>query len=384
MLCCLVSASAQDISAYSKLKDTLEREIELINRQLSNNKTQKKNDLNSLALTQKKIKNRKLLISKMDARITLLKQSIAAKTLQIQKLDKRLDTLTRYHENLIYNAYKNRDTRIWFMHLLSSDNITQAVRRWQYFKNISSALKTQAEEITSTRSALDKERKLLDETANTADKEQELRQKEFERLTTEEDALTKSIENLSNQEAKIKKQLAAKRKEMERINREIETLIAKAVKAQQQAVDKATSQDFTNLTEKFTSNKGRLPHPVADGVIVEHFGQSNHPVFKNVKLPFNNGINISVDDNAAAISVFNGIVKHITIIPGYNQCVLVQHGQYYTFYCKLKKTSVKAGQNVLQGQEIGIIETSSEGNTILHFELWNGTVKQNPEEWLKK
>ncbi|MBQ0006486.1 MAG: peptidoglycan DD-metalloendopeptidase family protein [Alistipes sp.] len=383
-LCCTLSASAQDISTYSEMKDTLEREIELINRQLSNNKTQQKNDLNSLALTQKKIKNRKLLISKMDARISLLKENITAKTVQIQKLDKRLDTLTRHYENLVYNAYKNRDTKIWFMYLLASENIPQAVRRWQYFKNISSALKVQAEEITSTRTSLDKERKMFDEMARTADAEQKLRQEEFDRLSSEETALTKSLQKLSSQETKIKKQLSAKRKEMERINREIEALIAKAVKAQQQATDETSSEDFTNLTEKFASRKGLLPHPVINGVIVEPYGQSNHPVFKNVKLPFNNGINISTDNGAAAVSVFSGIVKHITVIPGYNQCVLVQHGQYYTFYCKLKKTSVKAGQKVSQGQEIGIIETTPEGNTILHFELWNGMTKQNPELWLKK
>jgi septal ring factor EnvC (AmiA/AmiB activator) len=77
-------------------------------------------------------------------------------------------------------------------------------------------------------------------------------------------------------------------------------------------------------------------------------------------------------------------VKQILVMPGYNQCVLVQHGEYFTFYCKLKKVDVKSGQTVKTGAPIGTIDDSEEGNAILHFQLWKGTDKQNPETWLRK
>ena len=137
------------------------------------------------------------------------------------------------------------------------------------------------------------------------------------------------------------------------------------------------------LSGEFASNKGRLPWPVDGGVVVEKFGQHNHPVFKNIKMPYNNGVNISAPAGSRVKAVFDGVVKQILVIPGYNQCVLVQHGSYFTFYCKLKEVSVKAGQNVRTGGVIGVADVE-DGNSLLHFELWKGTEKQNPELWLRK
>jgi len=104
---------------------------------------------------------------------------------------------------------------------------------------------------------------------------------------------------------------------------------------------------------------------------------------KGISLPFNNGINISAPKGCAILSVFEGTVKQIIVIPGYSHCVLIQHGEYFTFYCKLGSVSVRVGQKVSTGQTIGYLDSSLDGST-LHFELWSGTQKQNPESWLKR
>ena len=117
------------------------------------------------------------------------------------------------------------------------------------------------------------------------------------------------------------------------------------------------------------------------GVVTGKFGIHNHPVYKNLKLPENNGIDITTDKNASAYCVFDGVVKQILVMPGYNQCVLVQHGEYFTFYCKISGVSVKPGQKVKTGDRIGIIDADGASST-LHFQIWKGTTKQNPESWL--
>ena len=63
-------------------------------------------------------------------------------------------------------------------------------------------------------------------------------------------------------------------------------------------------------------------------------------------------------------------------------CVLVQHGNYFSFYCKLKSTSVKAGDKVKTGQKIGTVDTIN-GETKLHFQIWQNQKPQNPELWLR-
>ena len=75
-------------------------------------------------------------------------------------------------------------------------------------------------------------------------------------------------------------------------------------------------------------------------------------------------------------------MKQIVVMPGYNKCVLVQHGSYFTLYCKLGDISVKAGDKVKTGQQLGTVETL-QGETQLHFQLWSGREPQNPEAWLR-
>ena len=136
------------------------------------------------------------------------------------------------------------------------------------------------------------------------------------------------------------------------------------------------------LAESFAANKGKLPWP-AEGPVVDKFGQHYHPVFTRLKLPFNNGINIALAKNTEVKAIFDGVVKQIVVMPGYNQCVLVQHGNYFSFYCKLKSTGVKAGDKIKTGQKIGIVDTIN-GDTQLHLQIWKGQSPQNPELWLRK
>jgi murein DD-endopeptidase MepM/ murein hydrolase activator NlpD len=136
------------------------------------------------------------------------------------------------------------------------------------------------------------------------------------------------------------------------------------------------------LSEQFSANQGKLPWP-AEGRVVSHFGRSSHPVYTKVEMPFNNGVGLAVDRDAPVKAVFNGTVKQIVMIPGYNQCVLVQHGEYFTFYCKLGSVGVKSGDKVKTGQILGHVATMGD-ETQLHFQLWKGKTPMDPEKWLRK
>ena len=119
-----------------------------------------------------------------------------------------------------------------------------------------------------------------------------------------------------------------------------------------------------------------------EGAVVERFGKHKHPVYTNVDLPQNNGVTLTVKRGAEAKAVFNGTVTQIVVLPGYNQCVLVSHGEYFTLYSKLKTVNVKAGDKVVTGQTVGTVDTIG-GEDQFHFELWKGSTPQNPENWLR-
>ena len=168
---------------------------------------------------------------------------------------------------------------------------------------------------------------------------------------------------------------------MTALNREIERIVAAAMKKNSGSGGKKSEPIDYKLAEEFANNKDKLPWPV-DGPVVGRFGKHFHPVFKNLELPPNNGIDIAVAKNADIKSVFKGVVKQVLVMPGYNQCVLIQHGNYFTFYCKLATVAVKTGDKVKTGQAIGTVDTIN-GQTQLHFQVWQGNKPQNPETWLR-
>ena len=183
------------------------------------------------------------------------------------------------------------------------------------------------------------------------------------------------------------KQLREKNKQIETLNRKIADLIRQSQKPSSKTADKSKGKTVSTavdnkLSEEFASNKGRLPWPV-EGVVTDRFGKHQHPVYKNVELPQNNGVTLTVRRGAPAMAVFNGKVTQMFVLPGYNQCVLVSHGAYYTLYTKLKTVSVKVGDKVSTGQTIGVVDTIG-GEDLFHFELWKGDEPQNPENWLRQ
>ena len=374
--------SAQDLSKQKAQKKKIEEEIQFIDKQLSENRNQQSRQLNSLSLTQQKIESRKTLIQTLDQEIQAYRQQINQCNQTINRLKQKLDTLQFYYEDMILKAYRNRDSRVWFMYLLSSDDLSQAYRRWAYLKSFKTTIRNEADEIRTTEAAIRHEKAQLTVLQDESEKSKKEQEAAKNQLQEEEKSVKSTLKSLQKKEKSFQKQIKDKKKEVERLNKEIERILAEAVKEQQNSAKKGIQIDYA-LSGEFGKNKGKLPWPVNRGVVVEKFGQHNHPVFKHIKLPFNNGINISTEKNAEVYAVFEGVVKQVLVMPGYNQCVLVQHGEYFTFYCKLKRVSVKSGDKVALGTLLGQVDDGEDGS-ILHFQLWKGTDKQNPELWLKK
>ena len=375
-----LSVSAQDISRQKERKKQIEEEINLIDKQLATNRDKRQESLNTLILTRRKLNARKELISQLDDDIRGYDMSIESTDRLIHRLNARLDTLMEYHAGLIRGAYKTRDTQVWLIYILSSKDISQGLRRWSYLKNISASVREQALQIEDTRAQLQTENLRLSELKARSVSTRQEREKEREILSEEERKMNNMVIQLSKEEKTMKKQLEQMQKEVERLNKEIERILAETVRQQQS--DKGQSVDYA-LSAKFGENKGKLPWPVKGGIVIQKFGQTYHPVFKQLKMPYNNGINISAAAGSNASAVFDGVVKQILVMPGYDQCVLVQHGEYFTFYCKLRQVFVNRGDTVSTGDRIGQISLNDDGNAELHFQLWKGTEKQNPENWLR-
>ena len=375
-----VSMSAQDIDRHMESKARLEKEIEILDRQLADNADRSRDALSRLTLIRKKVSNRKALVAESDRQIRLYSDEIYSAQRKINRLQAREDTLTEYYARLVKSAYRNRDARIWYMYILASEDLGQAFRRFSYFRELSSEMKAQAREIRALRAEQEAEKARLRELKSAGEKVRVRRQADLKSLQQEENQSSMVVTQLKRNRTRYQKELNAKKKQVDALNREIRRLVEEAMKSASGNKGETAAIDY-HLAEEFSANKGKLPWP-AEGPVIDHFGQHYHPVFTRLKLPFNNGMTIALAKGSSVKAVFDGVVKQIVVMPGYNQCVLVQHGNYFSFYCKLKTTSVKAGDKVKTGQTIGEVDTIN-GETQLHFQIWKDQTPQNPEQWLR-
>jgi murein DD-endopeptidase MepM/ murein hydrolase activator NlpD len=126
-------------------------------------------------------------------------------------------------------------------------------------------------------------------------------------------------------------------------------------------------------------NKGSLPWPVTNGVVVQGFGAYYTEGIKSE----NSGIDIKTNANAPVRAVFDGKVRVIKNVYG-DYFVLIQHGEYFTAYSNLKSVSVSEGQNVSTKQNIGTVAAeSATGIPKVNFQLWKGSTPVNPKIWLQ-
>ena len=380
MLC---GVSAQSVSSQKDRKARLEREIAIIDKQLSANASKSSAMLSNLSLVRKKISNRKGLVKESDREIRLYNDQIYLKQRSINRLQEKVDTLSAHYSRLVMGAYKNRDPRRWYMYILASENLGQAFRRMAYFKNLSTQMNLEAVKLKEAQAELEAQRQELIALKKEAQGVKKQRVEELNRLSKEEKQASSIVANLKKDKKKYQQQLAAKKKQVEALNREIERLVASAMKGAKATTSSSKNKMIvdTKLDAEFAKNKGKLPWP-ADGPIVDKFGEKYHPVYKSVKLPSNNGVDIALAHGTKVCAVFSGVVRQIVVMPGYNKCVLVQHGSHFTFYCKMGKVSVKAGDKVSMGESLGTVDTIN-GQTLLHFQVWQNNKPQNPEYWLK-
>ena len=131
--------------------------------------------------------------------------------------------------------------------------------------------------------------------------------------------------------------------------------------------------------------RGSLPHPAAGEFhITSQFGKHALPDLPDVTYD-NPGIDARVAAGTQALAVHAGTVSGVYMIPGFSTVVIVNHGDYYTVYGNIASAAVKIGDRVKSGQALGklTIDPDNPGHSEIHFEVWKGREKLNPQSWIR-
>ncbi|MEQ8907655.1 MAG: peptidoglycan DD-metalloendopeptidase family protein [Vicingaceae bacterium] len=386
------SATAQSKQDLQAKKRKLQDEIQYTNQLLKETEKTKRSSLNQLRQLSKKISSREALIEAMEEEIVMINDSIQGRENQLDSLEENLNLLKDEYAEMIRNAYKNRSEYNRLMFIFSSSNFNQAFKRLKYFQQYAQYRESQAENIEMTQAKIDAQIRQLE--AIKKSKEGLLKAKLNERNTLAQEKGQKEnvVNDLKGKESQLKKELRAKEKAAKKITAAIEKIIAEEIRKAREAAKKAgksekgfpMTPEARELSNSFTANKGKLPWPVAEGVITGQFGEHPHPTLKDVKVQ-NNGIDISTKKGNMGRAIFEGTVSSIVIVPFQGKAVIVKHGDYFTLYSYFKEVFVATGDKVDTKQNMGVLIDDDDGaSSTMHFELWKVQNKLNPEGWIFK
>lgn len=417
--CQLYSQTAQIKQLENRRKQVM-TEIQNTNAQLKEIK-QTFNDLQKkVALIEKQINARKEIINLLEQENKAIQIQQQITENEIQALEVELRQKKKNYDKAIKAIIYRNQGKNKLLYILSGKSLAEAMRRMKFLKEYSDWRSNEADQIKSKtaqlqqkHSELEQQRKQKIIIINQKDAEQQS-------LIQEEENHKKAVAEAQKKEKELQKEIARKQQQINQLNNRINKLIAQEVarqkreaerKAREQALAKkqqnsrasrqnrqgknnqTTKQqnsktlveapDINNsLSRNFASNKGKLPIPLTGRyAIVSRFGTHKQG---NITIN-NNGIDLQGQPGAEARAVFNGEISHIVSFPGFNNCIIIRHGNYYTFYGNIQNVYVRQGQTINTGETLGKIFSDPEtGITKMHFQLWNGTRKQDPSPWLQQ
>ncbi len=392
----LIVVLQQGLFAQSKKelegkKKQLQKEIKQTESLLNETKKNKKLSLNQLVTLNKKISVREQLIQTIQAEIRIAEKQIKENKDVITSLENDLQKLKEEYARMIYYAYKNQDAYSRIMFVFSAQDFSQAYRRLKYMQQYSYYRQKQAEMIEKTQELLNKKVAELEDKKRQKQQLLGIEEQEKQVLAKEKTEQEKTLTQLQEQEKELLKKIREKEQEQKQLQLAIQRIIEEEIrKSREKAKSDGTkpaekgltlTPEAQKLSNTFEANKGKLPWPVAEGIITGKHGEQPHPVLKGITIK-NNGVDISTKKDAPVRAVFEGEVTGLATVPGFGKVVMIRHGEYLSVYSNLRDVLVKKGDKIKTKQNIGVVETDDNGKTEVHFEIWKGSTLMNPETWL--
>jgi murein hydrolase activator len=364
--------TGQNVDNLRSERESLLKEIESTTSLIISKKSSREAAFQQINALNKKISIRNRVIDNFKIEIEAFQKQIADNQAEIDNLEKEIQVGKDEYGRLLMDSYRRRNSLDELVYFLSSEGFSEAYQKYLLFQEYSRYRKKQLENLMESQRKLkfyiqEVEKQMALKAASLRGLESE-----FVMLNRNQDEKKKLVNELQKEEKWLRSTL----KEKEKRAAELEKRIVEEInRAKSSSTVVVTGNDFNKFS-------GKLIWPVKKGIVVNRFGEHEHPVLKNV-LVKNNGIDIQTTENLEVLSVHPGEVSRVITIPGYNNAVIMRHGTFLTVYANLKNIRVKQGQKIKGAFVIGeVFKETNDSGGILHFEIWNEGQKMDPLKWL--
>ena len=384
----IISSLSIFINAQNQIKLSLESErninLKKINEAekiLEETEQSKNVTIGKLKVINKQIKNRQNLIQNLRYDITKQNKEIGFIQDLIISLTNDLEILNKEYSDMIFYSYKSRSSLDKLGYIFSSENYNQMFRRLNYIFQYSDLRKKQIVEIDKVKATLSGQKENIVKVKEVKNRLLKDELRENNKLQKLKNRQKNVISSLNKKQKNIRKEIKNRRESLARLDELIRDIIRKE-KEKSILVDDI-DVNLLELTEGFESSVGKLDWPVNSGFISNKFGEHPHPIIRNIKIK-NDGIDIQTKKSSKVYAIYSGKVSTVAFIPGMNNVIIINHGEYYTLYAKLKNLTVVKGDIISTGDIIADLVTNSDGITELQFQVWKNNIKLNPENWIMK
>jgi septal ring factor EnvC (AmiA/AmiB activator) len=373
--------NAQQINELKEKKQSIEKEIENISNLIVKTENESSTSLNNIKLTKKKIELKNSLIRQIDNENDQIKNQINFRKSRIDSLKNQITIIKMDYRALIVYTQKKGIDNSFLMLILASKDLNQAYKRIKFYQQILKYKETIAQKYNRTILNIKEENDKLNDNVNALTKKQLEKTIELKRLKEVETGYLKKVTVLNHKRKELLAELENQKRISLKINDEIKRLIEEEARKELEDRKKGNKVLEIQLSSNFKENVGKFRLPVNNGVVTGTYGESFHPILKEIKVK-NNGVDITLTQKSEVYSIYKGTVKKIFKVPGSNLAIIIRHGNYLTVYTNLTSINVSVGQEVNSYQKIGVIEIQrGESSTNLHFELWNENKTEDPSKW---
>jgi septal ring factor EnvC (AmiA/AmiB activator) len=433
---------AQNSSKLRQLRNQqaqLQKKIKQSEQQLRSTNRNVKLSLSNLALLNGEIDKQEKAIHDIQFQIDSITHHVNKLSNELGVLSKQLaDKKQKYRRSMMY-LFSNRKSQNKLLFILSAENFTQMVRRYNYVREYAKYQRVQGMLIHRKELQVAGVQQKLLQTKDERNHVLGKQQVEKGKLVVKQTEQQKTVKDLQSKQKQVQSVLSSNKKQMAQLSSKIDYYVRLAIEQERkrreeadrkrreaearerarreaEAAEQARAQSQNKNTEKsssskreqahteaksepmpeyqesnkeyklsqnFEANRGRLPVPITGSYVISaHYGSYSMNGLSGVRLD-NKGVNLTSRGGASARAIFDGEVSAVFSFGGLMN-VLVRHGSYISVYCNLSSVSVSRGQHVSTRQTLGSVARDASGNCTLHFQLRKETAVLNPESWLAR
>ncbi|MFT7591209.1 MAG: murein DD-endopeptidase MepM/ murein hydrolase activator NlpD [bacterium] len=371
ILLTLTDSPAQNRQSLTRKLDQNKRQLTLSIKMLQEVLAQKRTTIKTVSIYERQIQLREEGLAHTEDKLDALEVDISEAKLEIIGITTEIERIKAEFSEAIVMSYKSTKKMSKMHYVFMASSFNDLIRRLNYLKRIMDFRRLQLSLIQSKKQ--ENSVRINELIQMQGDLGASLKEKlaETEQIKKDREAYAVLVSGLKDQEAKLNREIREREKRSEELEKSIRNAIANSTRTPNRS---ETASEFV---------PGNLPWPVKNGYISERFGLHRHTDFKNVST-VNNGVDIICENSSSVYPIFEGVVSAIIQVPGMQTTVLIKHGNYYSVYANLSSVSCNQGEKVAPSSIIGQVGKNQDNVTELHFEIWKGTTKLNPQSWIRK